>query len=181
MLKDHESFFETYLMTAHQNDKKAADERMKSVAAQLKAAEAATREAAKRQIHEAATPAPAGTAPAESAAAAPPPVPEGVRLPDPSLAERRYSSGLEHYWAGDYADAEKDLRDAARFAGPGALDARYLYYLALAEHRQGKDAQEAFRQGAALEQQSRPPSVVINATLERVQGAPRALLNSYRP
>jgi tetratricopeptide (TPR) repeat protein len=162
-------------------DKKGADARMKSVAAQLKSAEAATREAAKRQIHDAATPAPANAAPNEGAALAPAPVPEGVRLPDPALAERHYSSGLEHYWAGDYPDAEKDLRDAIRFAGPGGLDARYFYYLALAEHRQGKDAQDAFRQAAALEQQSRPPSVVVNETLERVQGAPRVLLNSYRP
>ena len=62
-------------------------------------------------------------------------------------------------------------------------DARYYYFLGLAQLMQGdRDAYEDFDQGARLEQQNRPPRAAVSAALERVQGrASRAAQRCPRP
>jgi tetratricopeptide (TPR) repeat protein len=98
---------------------------------------------------------------------------------DLSLAERYYSSGVAHYWSGDYATAEKDLDTAIRYFKD---DARFFYFLGLARWQEGKREQaiEAFQKGNELEAKSRPSSAQINATLERIQGGARQAIDQTR-
>ena len=99
---------------------------------------------------------------------------------DPEASERHYSAAVRLYWTRRYADAEKEVRQAIR---SNDQDARYAYYLGLIRLAQGDrdGAQSAFRQAGRLEAQQRPPREVVSASLERLQGADRRLLNSYRP
>jgi hypothetical protein len=98
---------------------------------------------------------------------------------DLTLAERYYSSGVAHYWGGDYATAEKDLDTAIRYFKD---DARFFYFLGLARWQEGKreQANEAFQKGNELEAKSRPSSAQINSTLERIQGAARQAIDLTR-
>jgi hypothetical protein len=98
---------------------------------------------------------------------------------DLTLAEKYYSSGVSQYWAGDYAAAEKEL---AKAIGYFKDDARFFYYFGLACWQQGKreQASEAFQKGTELESRSRPSSAQINATLERIQGGARAMIDQAR-
>jgi hypothetical protein len=98
---------------------------------------------------------------------------------DLTLAERYYSSGVSHYWSGDYAAAEKELADAIRYYKD---DARFFYFLGLACWQEGKreQANEAFQKGNQLEAMSRPSSAQINSTLERIQGPARLAIDQTR-
>ena len=100
---------------------------------------------------------------------------------DPAEAERHFANGLRHYYARRYADAEKEFLEATRKHNQ---DARYLYFLGLSRLQQsGKrdDALEDFRLGAMLESESKPPRLVVNESLERIQGPERQTLNRARP
>jgi len=110
--------------------------------------------------------------------------PDVANAANPVMAERHFADGLHHYWARQYPEAEQQFRQAVRYYDK---DARYLYFLGLAQLNQtGKrsTALFSFEKGARLETSSTStnPLVVrdINASLERVQGEQRQLLNSYR-
>lgn len=107
-------------------------------------------------------------------------IPDGQMPADPLLAEKHYAAGLRHYWARRYDDAEREFFRAVSYYDQ---DARYLYFLGLARLNQGKRsfALEAFRRAGVLEQQAKPASATVSATLERVQGPDRQTLNRYRP
>lgn len=98
---------------------------------------------------------------------------------DLSTAERFYASALALYQSSRYADAEKELSQALQHN----QDARYCYYLGLAQFAQGKreQAAESFRRGVALELHNQPDSMSVNEALERVQGMQRMAINQYRP
>jgi hypothetical protein len=95
-------------------------------------------------------------------------------------ATQSYSRGVELYFAGRYADAESAFAAAAR---DDATDARYWYFLGLSQFVEGKreSADAAFKRGAELEARNQPSARVLNAALERVQGAARQALNAHRP
>lgn len=107
-------------------------------------------------------------------------MPTAFKTPDPLMAEDLYAAGLRLYWEKKYRSAEKKFFEAGKY---NDQDARYMYFLGLTRLAQKKrdDAYEAFRRGAELEQQSKPHSGVVSATLERIQGADRQTLNSFRP
>ena len=111
------------------------------------------------------------------------PIPEPAVKPDPVAAERFYAAGLGNFWSQQYQAAESDFYQAARAAGSGGLDARYLYFLGLARLGQGRgeDARSTFQQAARLEREHHPGSAVVDRALERVQGQARRLVDSYRP
>ena len=104
---------------------------------------------------------------------------------DPIVAERHYGEGYHLYWAKKYPEAEAQFKKAATLFDK---DARYHYFLGLAQYQQKTKAKRdaafyAWEQGARLETKSATnPFAVreINASLERVQGNERQLLNSYR-
>lgn len=104
--------------------------------------------------------------------------PESKEQPDPLRGERHYASGLNQFFAGQYARAEKEFLSAVE---NDKNDARYHYYLGLTRLAQGKrEAHEDFDQGARLERQGRPDTTAVSAALERVQGPMRKLLNAAR-
>ena len=108
--------------------------------------------------------------------------PDAAKAPSAYLAEVHFGKGLHQYWSQRYADAEAQFKQAAGFF---SQDARYQYYLGLAQYaQQSKAKREAafysFEQGARLEADNRPPVAEINASLERVQGDLRKVLNSIR-
>jgi tetratricopeptide (TPR) repeat protein len=108
-------------------------------------------------------------------------LPDALRNPDLAVAEKHYANGLRDYFLGRYPQAEKELLEAYRNNGQ---DARILYYLGLARlGQQGKRDQAIvnFQMGALLERQQKPGSAAVGAALERVQGAPRRSLETYRP
>jgi Flp pilus assembly protein TadD len=105
--------------------------------------------------------------------------PETLQRANPLLAEKHYGLGLHHYHEHRFAEAENEFRLAiASFD----KDARYFYFLGLAEFEQRKqsDAFQAWSQAHRLEANSRPTTREINLSLERIQGERRAYLNSYR-
>jgi tetratricopeptide (TPR) repeat protein len=104
--------------------------------------------------------------------------PDQQRVPHPVQAEKHYSQGLTRYFARDYAQAEKEFSRAIENFD---RDARYHYFLGLAQLAQGKrGSQENFEQGARLESDNRPTQSAVNAALERIQGDPRRLINEAR-
>jgi tetratricopeptide (TPR) repeat protein len=101
---------------------------------------------------------------------------------DPRLAERFFSKGLDYYWQRKYKDAEFQFAQAKSYY---ETDARYHYFLGLARFQQkDKKKLEAAKfdltEGARLEALSRPDTVRVNASLERVQGPLRQLIAEYR-
>jgi tetratricopeptide (TPR) repeat protein len=105
---------------------------------------------------------------------------EGIKPPDPVVAEEHYETGLGQYFDGRYAEAERNFADAVYY---NDQDARYLYFLGLARLAQpGKrdTALQDFRQAGRLEAQGRPSSAAVSVALERVQGPARHILNGVR-
>jgi hypothetical protein len=108
--------------------------------------------------------------------------PDSGNKPNPLLAEKHFGHGLHLYWAKKYSDAEVQFKLALDYYGQ---DARYLYYLGLAQFGQKTklkrdQAFHSFDKGAQLEAQSRPSVTEINISLERVQGELRQFLNTFR-
>jgi len=106
--------------------------------------------------------------------------------PNPVMSERYFGEGMHFYYAKQYAEAEAQFRQAVKYY---KNDARYHYYLGLAQYGQATRAKQSlakvsFEEGARLEARtaSTNPLAVrdINASLERIQGELRATLNSYR-
>jgi hypothetical protein len=109
-------------------------------------------------------------------------MPDSVKPPQPLLAEKHYSSGLNQYWCRCYAKAEKEFLEAVKFYGQ---DARYLYFLGLSRLMQAKPAKvgaayENFRMARRLENEGSPETTEVNAALERVQGNARRVLDRFR-
>jgi len=108
-------------------------------------------------------------------------LPDALRNPDLAVAEKHYANGLRFYFLGQYPQAEKELLEAYRNNGQ---DARILYYLGLSRLPQdGKRAAAVvnFQMGSLLERQSKPAPAAVGNSLERVQGANRRTLETYRP
>jgi tetratricopeptide (TPR) repeat protein len=104
--------------------------------------------------------------------------PDSLRIPNPMEADAQYATGLRHYFAQDYAEAEKHLLEAIRLNGG---DARYYYFLGLARLMQGnREAYEDFNRGALLEKDNRPGRALVSQALERVQGPIRQIVNEAR-
>ena len=95
-------------------------------------------------------------------------------------ADATFGTGLELYFAGRYADAERVFRSATAVA---PNDARYWYFLGLSQYLQGNAtaAEPSFKKGAELESRYQPSVRAITAALERVQGPARQALAKYRP
>jgi tetratricopeptide (TPR) repeat protein len=108
---------------------------------------------------------------------------ESLPTGDPLAAEQMYARGLANFWAGQYQAAEGDFAQAVRTAGSTGQDARYYYFLGLAQLGQGKrdDALSMFRQAARLERDNRPSSRVVSSALERIQGQLRRTVDTFRP
>ena len=102
--------------------------------------------------------------------------------PNPLLAEQFFDKGLQLFWSQDYAAAEAKFRKAVAFY---SQDARYQYFLGMSLLTQGDDSKrkagyDAFEKASRLEAANRPSMDEVNASLERIQGSMRALVNSYR-
>ena len=101
---------------------------------------------------------------------------------NPLQAERHFGKGLDYFWSKKYADAEEEFKKAiAHFD----QDARYRYFLGMSRYLQNSKEKKAladndFEQGVRLELARRPGAREVNASLERVQGEMRRVLNTYR-
>lgn len=103
---------------------------------------------------------------------------EGTMERDPIEGEKHYGAGLNHFFAKRYSRAEGEFRAAIRNDNG---DARYYYFLGLAQLAQGSpDARETMAQAAKLERAGRPDRIAVARSLERVQGAMRRYLNEVR-
>jgi tetratricopeptide (TPR) repeat protein len=107
---------------------------------------------------------------------------ERVGPPDSYVADRHFGKGLTLFWQGDYPAAEEQFRKAVAYFEP---DARYHYYLGLSRllqntKRKREEARFNFEQGARFEAENRPGPVMVNASLERLQGPLRDYLDNYR-
>jgi hypothetical protein len=101
--------------------------------------------------------------------------------PDPTrLAEQSFGDGLRAFRSGQATEAESSFRKAVQFS---PADARFHYFLGLTlwARKDTAGAQAEFEKGRDLELASRPPSKVIGAALERIQGPARQIVDSYRP
>jgi hypothetical protein len=108
--------------------------------------------------------------------------PDTVARYQPLLAERHFGQGLEAFWQRRYPEAEAHFKKAVSYYDQ---DARYQYFLGLARWQQRTKAKRAaaeydFAQGARLEAASRPHAYQVNASLERLQGQLRQVLDRYR-
>ncbi|HYV36626.1 MAG TPA: hypothetical protein VE988_13020 [Gemmataceae bacterium] len=106
----------------------------------------------------------------------------GTAQPNPVMSEKHYGLGLDLFWAKKYADAEAEFAKAIAFYDE---DARYRYFLGMSRYMQGtatkrKQADFDFSRGAQLESSRHPTTGEVNASLERVQGDLRKVLNGYR-
>ena len=101
---------------------------------------------------------------------------------NPVQAERHFGKGLEYFWNKNYTEAEEQFKTAVSLFDQ---DARYRYFLGLARYLQNTPQKKTqagfdFEQGAHLEGARQPSTREINASLERIQGQLRRVLNSYR-
>ncbi len=101
---------------------------------------------------------------------------------NPLEGENHFGNGLRSYFAGEFAVAEKHLQAAVDAVDGDDENARYYYFLGLAQLGQGKkkDAVQNFTDGAALERRGLPSRTAVNASLERVQGPLRRTLDDER-
>ncbi len=101
---------------------------------------------------------------------------------NPLEAEIHFSNGLRSYYAGRYADAEKHFQATVDAVDGDDEKAHYFYFLGLAQLGQGKrqEMSENVAFGAVLERRGLPSRVAINASLERIQGELRKILDEER-
>ncbi|MBI3823755.1 MAG: hypothetical protein HY289_13885, partial [Planctomycetes bacterium] len=112
--------------------------------------------------------------------------PDVSATPNPVMAERHFGEGMHFFWSKQYTEAEIQFSQATKYFDK---DARYYYYLGLAQlHQRNKKkrdfAIDNFNEGARIEAKmatTNPDAVrEVNASLERIQGELRQYLNSYR-
>src|SRR5262249_33846121 len=106
--------------------------------------------------------------------------PRPVRPPRPAEAEPYYAEGRLRFFACDFASAESLFQEAVRLNNE---DARHFYFLGLARMLQGQlgGASQALKIGPSLKAKNKPNPRLINNSLERIQGVPRANIELYRP
>jgi hypothetical protein len=94
-------------------------------------------------------------------------------------ANLTFRDGLTAYRAGQWQVAEHEL---ARLAASSQADAVSLFYLGLAQWRQGRtaDAEASFRRGWELERLNRPSPAEVEAAFERCDRSERDLVNRFR-
>ena len=83
-------------------------------------------------------------------------------------ASQEFDTGARLFLAGRYGEAEAVLERATR---NDAADARYWYYLGLAQAIQRKPAEESLKKGADLEARNQPGRRALNDALEPLPGA----------
>jgi hypothetical protein len=90
-----------------------------------------------------------------------------------------YGKGVHSYYSGDYAAAIQEFNAAIR---AGSRDPRVLYFRGLVYLKYGQtaDARRDFSIGAQLESRDINKYYNVARALERVQGAERQMLESYR-
>lgn len=89
----------------------------------------------------------------------------------PSDAEKFFWRGVRMYWQGEYGLARQQLGAAARLRE----DARFWYFLSLAQRRLGDAAADvSLRRGAEAQARGLPRADEIGRALERVQGGERS-------
>lgn len=104
--------------------------------------------------------------------------PDVFRERNPLLADKLYASGLTRFFNREFAAAEKDF---ARAIGHFEQDARFHYFLGLAKLAQNKrGVVDDFDRAARWEVDNRPNQAAVNASLERIQGVPRQMINEAR-
>jgi hypothetical protein len=101
---------------------------------------------------------------------------------NPQMSERHFAKGLEFFWAKKYLDAENEFKKAVTYFSE---DARYYYFLGMSRLLQKEReklllAEYDFELGVQLEIARKPATQAINASLERIQGELRRVLNSKR-
>jgi len=103
----------------------------------------------------------------------------GSLLADEVLLGQIYGTGVHAFNEGDYVGAYNALTSAIK---GGSNDPRAYYFRGLAYLRLGRDdeAKADFAKGAELEVADSVNEYPVNRSLERIQGKPRQLLESYR-
>jgi TolA-binding protein len=98
---------------------------------------------------------------------------------DSALAYQHYTQGVALYQGGRFSEAEVEFYWAVK---RDEEDARYQYFLGLAQQAQGKrePAAQSFQRGAKLEQGHQPSPVFVALALERARGDGLQILNTYR-
>jgi hypothetical protein len=109
-------------------------------------------------------------------------IPDELTKPNPVLAEAHFGSGTHLYFDGEYTAAEDQFRKAISYH---KNDARYFYFLGLAQHAQKSKQKEVEARfniefGTKLEVQDLPPGKDISFSLERIQGSLRQYLNELK-
>lgn len=92
---------------------------------------------------------------------------------------RLYGKGVSAYFDGLLDDAIASFNEAAEM---GTTDPRVYYFRGFAFFNKGEEdkARENFQTGATMEVSGTPQYYPINRSIERIQGAPRALLEEVR-
>jgi tetratricopeptide (TPR) repeat protein len=104
--------------------------------------------------------------------------PETFMIPDPLEGERHFANGLNFFFARNYVNAEREFLAAIENDN---ADARYFYFLGMSRLMLGKrEGYEDLDQGARLERLGRPDRGAVSASLERVQGQLRQIVNAIR-
>jgi tetratricopeptide (TPR) repeat protein len=108
--------------------------------------------------------------------------PDSVKPPQPLLAQKFYSNGLNFYWNRKFDKAEAEFLQAVKYFDQ---DARYFYFLGLSRLRQQKadklaSAYEDFRLAHRLEEEGNPEPDTVSDALEKVQGKARRVLDGFR-
>jgi hypothetical protein len=93
-------------------------------------------------------------------------------------AARLFADGAAAYLSRRYAAAERALEEATRL---NPDDARYWYFLGMAQFDQGKPAETAFKRGAELEVRGQPYARIVSNSLEHVYGPAKQAVQTRRP
>jgi hypothetical protein len=105
-----------------------------------------------------------------------------VTVPSPAqevVVLQLYGSGVHAYFAGDFAKAYDQMTAAI---AAGTRDPRIYYFRGLAYLKLGREAEatQDFQKGAQLESKDLHRAYNVGRALERVQGAVRQQLETYR-
>lgn len=96
-------------------------------------------------------------------------------------ANRLYGKGKQLVLSGNNEQAEETLNLAAKYAGKD-IDARFVYFLGLAQWGQGDkaSADRSFMRALELERKNLPSPREVSRALEEVQGPPRDTIDTIR-
>jgi hypothetical protein len=97
----------------------------------------------------------------------------------PEQTDQAFHAGIAAYRSGQASAAEREF---ALLAASAQANAVHLYYLGLAQLRQGRgaEADESLRRGWELERVNRPSPAEVEAAFERCDRADRDLVNRFR-